>query len=208
MAEKNFTIEQERYLQKIIPGRLNSDVAEMMNDKYGLNYSAKTIGYWKNNRHIRSGVDTTFHKGYEPANKGKHQIPNGKSIETQFKVGHRPKNYMPVGSIVKKTDGHLWKKIRDDVPSRYCWKKLSRIVWERANGPVPKGYKIIFLDGNFAHCSLSNLAIVTLAAGLKMAQKHYFSKDPELTEFGKNTAELSSKAFKAKSKLEDRHENS
>ncbi len=41
------------------------------------------------------------------------------------------------------------------------WKFKSHIVWESEHGKIPKGYAIIYKDGNPLNCKLSNLHMVS-----------------------------------------------
>lgn len=38
----------------------------------------------------------------------------------------------------------------------------ARIVWERHNGPLVPGYKVIFIDRNYRNTKIENLAIVPM----------------------------------------------
>jgi hypothetical protein len=41
------------------------------------------------------------------------------------------------------------------------WKWKHHLIWEKHNGPVPKGYRVIFLSGNKFNFELNNLALAT-----------------------------------------------
>ena len=40
---------------------------------------------------------------------------------------------------------------------------LSRLIWAQANGPIPPGHKVIYLDGNRFNVSPDNLACLSHA---------------------------------------------
>jgi hypothetical protein len=40
------------------------------------------------------------------------------------------------------------------------WMSYSRYVWEQANGPAPKGYRVVHLDNDQMNCDLSNLQLM------------------------------------------------
>ena len=50
-----FTDEMHQYICDIAKGRLCSEIADMFNEKFGTNVSAKTIKSYKSNHKIRSG---------------------------------------------------------------------------------------------------------------------------------------------------------
>lgn len=51
-----YTQEMRDYILEIAPGRLNSEVADMFNKKFGTNLSAKTMKSYKDNHKIISGI--------------------------------------------------------------------------------------------------------------------------------------------------------
>ncbi|RHT89126.1 HNH endonuclease [Coprobacillus sp. AM28-15LB] len=51
-----YTQEMRDYIIEIAPGRLNSEIADMFNKKFGTNLSAKTIKSYKDNHKIISGI--------------------------------------------------------------------------------------------------------------------------------------------------------
>ena len=38
---------------------------------------------------------------------------------------------------------------------------MHRYVWTQANGKIPRGFVVNFIDGNFMNCDLSNLRLKT-----------------------------------------------
>lgn len=100
---------------------------------------------------VSAGERNRFRRGITPHNKGKRTpgLAIGRMGETQFKKG-RPareaKNYVPIGSTRISKDGYLERKVTDDpslVPARR-WVGVHRLVWEAANGPIPKGFIVAF----------------------------------------------------------------
>lgn len=76
----------------------------------------------------------------------------GRSVETRLKPGrpaHQARNYVPIGGLRVTRDGTLERKVTDDphiAPARR-WVAVARLVWEAANGPIPKGHVVRFKDG-------------------------------------------------------------
>lgn len=109
------------------------------------------------------GKNYTFKRGHKPFNKGKRGLmgPN----RTSFKKGTKPKNAKYDGAIsVRQKQG--------DPPYKYIrlkkgnWKLLHRHVWEQANGPIPRGHVVRFIDGDTMNCELSNLQLITMAENM------------------------------------------
>ena len=94
------------------------------------------------------GFAHRFKPGLVPWNKGKSIEVVGRMAETQFKKGHRPYTWVPVGSTTVNSDGYLDKKVADGHGPRYrFWKPVHRLVWEAAHGPVPDGSVVCFKPG-------------------------------------------------------------
>lgn len=117
---------------------------------------------------LKTGRNSCFKKGNVPANKGTKGIsgihPNCR--KTQFKKGQAPPNVHGLGHERADKAGYIWLCI-DEVnphtgrPRRYVMKQ--RHIWQQANGLIPKGSVIKFIDGDRANCSLGNLRLITQA---------------------------------------------
>jgi hypothetical protein len=108
-----------------------------------------------------------FKKGNVAKNKG-HRCPGygpGRMKETQFKKGHRGgvalEVYRPIGSERIGKGGYLQRKIHDGWPLQSRWRAVHLILWEQANGPLPKGHAVIFINGDRSDIRLDNLACIT-----------------------------------------------
>lgn len=172
-----FSADQIEEVRKIYATTLNQEIA----DKYGCSIHsvhnlAFRLGLKKDKEFHRQvskkNMEDPNHparkywkqKGCTPANKGK-KWDEYMSAEAQararlncFKKGNRPKQYEPVGTIKEvRKDGYLKKKIAD--PNK--WELLHRLVWEKHNGPIPKGHNIQFRDGNRKNCTIENLYMIS-----------------------------------------------
>lgn len=99
-----------------------------------------------------SMVATQFKPGITPWNKGVNWVAGGRSAETRFKPGSKPHTWVPVGSyrVVSDKSGkkHLELKVADTPgPNTMRWRPVARIVWEKANGPIPDGSVVVFKPG-------------------------------------------------------------
>lgn len=77
-----------------------------------------------------------------PWNKG---LKTGRDsrAEYHFKPGHTLLS-RPIGSErICKKDGYLKRKIAEP----RTWKLVHHIIWEEANGPIPKGMAVVFNPG-------------------------------------------------------------
>lgn len=107
---------------------------------------------WADGRH-KNSRRAHFRPGHVPHNKGVPQsewMDPGRSVETRFKPGEMPYNWVPIGSYRVTTAGDVEQKVTDDrTPgkSRNNWRPVRVLVWEAEHGPVPKGYVVRFKDG-------------------------------------------------------------
>lgn len=130
----------------------------------------------------RRGFGTRFQKGHVPANKGLRRPgwSAGRMRETQFKPGVRQgvavRLYKPIGTERISRDGYLERKVNDDLPLQRRWKAVHRIIWEEANGPIPKGYCIAFRDGNKRNVAIENLELRSLAENMRRNTVHNLPK--------------------------------
>lgn len=180
-------------------------MAEILTEKFGVIYTHKQLHSFYQNHHIRSGLTGQFEKGCVPYTKGKTWDEfmslegQANSRAAQFKKGHTPMNKLPVGSVVVKCDGYLWKKISDDSRDwRENWKQLHIIYWEKLHGPVPEGMRVTFKDGDKMNVSPENLALVTLAENAQMTTRGLRSPEFAKDDVGVNLAKAYDAIHKAK----------
>lgn len=147
----------------VVAGAL--DVSE-----YAVNNKAQTLGLRKSAEHMASDRAGRIQKGrQDPRMQATQFKPGQKSWSagtkgvvgvqpncraTQFKPGNRPQTWVPVGSyrIVPggsdRTTLMLERKVNDlPGPNHVRWHPVHRLVWEEANGPVPKGHIVVFKPG-------------------------------------------------------------
>ena len=114
---------------------------------------------------IEGGKKFRYTPGHTPFNKGK-EMPAEiyeKVKATMFKKGNRPHNWKPDGTIVARKDAdqsgrvYMYYKVRDSK-----WILYHQKIWIDANGPIPKGSMIRFIDGNTKNCDISNLEMVSM----------------------------------------------
>lgn len=143
-------------------------------------------------RIIEPSVANQFKPGHTPHNKGK-QISAEiyeKVAPTMFKKGNKPHNTKPVNTINVRLDSdgrpYQYIKIKDS-----HWELLQRYVWTQAHGEIPTGSVVIFLDGNYLNCDISNLQVISRKEN--MARNTIQRYPAELQEVMKLTSKLKRK---------------
>ena len=186
--------EEKEYLKEITPGRHYKEILELMNERFDRPFRMEQIKGAIARYKLHTGFTGRFEKGNIPFNKGKKgECPKG-CEKTWFKKGQTPINHKPVGSERIDRDGYILIKVAE--PS--VWKLKHRVIWEKANGPIPKNYTVIFLDGDKSNTDINNLALVSRSELLIVNQKKLIKSDTELSKVGINIAKVQSKINKRK----------
>ena len=128
---------------------------------------------------------TQFEPGHSSWNKGRKGVNYDGMQATQFKPGQKPHTWVPIGSYRISGDGALERKVGDvPGPNHLRWHPVSRLVWEAANGPVPKGHMVIFRPGKkttvLAEITLDRLELISRAEHAR--RNHPNSRSPELAQ--------------------------
>lgn len=173
-----YTKEQTDFIKINVKNRGNKELTNMFNAHFGLNLKKSQIRAFKKNHKLSSGLDGKFKPGHVPANKGRKGVDGWEP--TQFKKGHKPWNYMPIGSERVNGDGYVDIKIQDGKKQKN-WKGKHIILWEKEYGPVPKGYAVIFGDGNKRNFEINNLISVSRKQLITLNKMGLIQKDADLT---------------------------
>lgn len=190
-------------------GVSSKEMAEMVNEKFGTDFSPTQMKSFRQRHGIKSGVTGWYQKGHAPGNKGKkleeyvtdpERVADIKKriAPTQFKKGQKAINEYPLGTIVITSDGYKIRKrsMTGDLWER--WEFLHRAVWEEHNGPVPEGMMVSFRDSNRLNCDIDNLMLITRAENVTLTKMGFRFEDPDLTDAGLNLIRLKKAAKDAK----------
>lgn len=179
MKRYTYTPEDIAYIKEHFATSPTADIAKHLNvSPSAISYKAHMLGLKKDESYLNSpachrmqkgstlGSKTRFKKGTVPPNKGKKQSEymSPEAIErtkpTQFKKGQLPHNAKQDGVIStrRNVSGRKYKWIRISLGH---WVELHRHEWEQTYGPIPKGFNIVFKDGNSLNCDIDNLQMVT-----------------------------------------------
>lgn len=187
MVGHKYTEEEHKFLREFIPGHTYKEIVAEYNKTFSEPITESRVKGYMANHKINNGLTGRFKKGQIPHNKGKHTPIVGRMGETQYKKGNLPHNTKPIGYERITKDGYIEVKVKMRPSSPSCndnFKAKHHLIWEEANGPIPKGYKLTFLDGNKQNVILENLALVTNAEHLQMTRQGLRSDNPQFTETG------------------------
>lgn len=147
--------------------------------------------------HVRAGKKSGFQKGHIPWSKGVKGLRH--SPATEFKPGcirgMAARKYRAIGTIqvrivrltrrqnrrgrkpkLENRKRNRWIKVADGGRPQDRWVAYARHVWEQAHGPIPKGMRVVHLDGDSMNDALANLKPMTPAE----AMRYQRARDPEM----------------------------
>lgn len=211
MVGHRYTDEEHEFLRSFIPGHTYKEILAAYNEKFDETITISRIKGYMGNHKINNGLTGRFPKGHVPANKGTHPPTVGRMGETQFKKGGLPHNTKPIGYERITKDGYIEVKVKMRPSSPLCNDNFvlkHRLVWEKENGPIPKGYTVYFLDGNKQNCAIENLALISRAELLQMTRKGLRSTNPQLTKTGIIIARAGIASAKAKKNIRNKKSKS
>lgn len=182
-APRRFWTESELALvRELYPHKPTQAIADQLGRSLTTVYQrARILGLCKTAEYLASpdacrlrrgdnvGARSRFRSGHVPANKGLRRpgYAPGRMRETQFRKGERNgvavDLYKPIGTERISKDGYLERKVNDDLPLQARWRAVHLIVWEAANGPLPRGFAVSFLNRDKTDIRLENLALISRA---------------------------------------------
>lgn len=113
---------------------------------------------------------TSFKPENPPWNKGVKGLRL--SPQTEFKKGQKGINWLPVGSVrVRRDKGKGQPRAYIKVAEPNIWKLRAVLVWEKENGPVPKGFVVHHKNENSLEDVIENLCALTRAQHLMAHEK-------------------------------------
>ena len=122
------------------------------------------------------GKNYQFKKGRVPYNYGQKMsdILYEKIQKTMFKKGRKPHNTRKEGDESKSIDGYTYVKIADN-----DWRLKHRVLWEKANGPIPDDHIVVFKDNNQLNFDINNLQLISKSENMLRNTLHQY---PELIQ--------------------------
>ena len=190
---------EKEFIKEYANGHTRAEIVQAFKEKFGVELRMSQLKGIMKRLDAKTGFTGRFEKGQESRNKG---IPMTaevyeKAKATMFKPGHTPKNTVPVGTETIRADGY----VRVKVAEPNVWRMKHIMVWEEANGPVPKKMCITTRDGDRTNTDLSNLRLVerkTLCIKNKQRLSRYTG---ELNDAATSLAEMCSARADAVRKL-------
>lgn len=196
-----WTAEEESFMREFVPGHYSSEIVEEHNRRFpDYPVNANQVKRWKHLRGVKCGLDCKFKKGQASYNKGMKGLKIPGSEKGWFKKGNVPHNHVPVGTEVMGTIGYMMVKIAE--PNK--WKLKHKLVWEEANGPVPKGCVLIFRDNDHTNCNLDNIILISKAENIELNRKGFSVVTNEMKDAAVLVTKSTITTRKKKNELKER----
>ena len=196
-GSKLFTLEQidwitEHYKYLVLP-----HLSQAFNYFFKPERTQAQIKTYIHNNGVLSGRTGCFEKGHVNWNAGTKGLTSAN--KNSFKPGEKPKNSKPLGhERIDKRDGTILIKVAEPnpyTPAKTRYKAKAVVVWEKHNGPKPKGHAITFRDNNNQNCEYENLMLLTKRELLQINRNGHGKVEPELKDTVKALADLQIKQF-------------
>lgn len=198
IPEGLFSKEQVDFISQNVKGLSNQKLVARVNEKFSLSVTTRQLKTWKKNHGFSSGLRGS--EGMDPPNKGTKGKYNVGGNKTSFKKGQRAANYKPVGSERIDRDGYILVKVQDEGPWHKRWRHKHKVIWEKENGPIPRGHAVLLADQNRLNCSPDNLILIPQSKLSILNNKGLLHKHAELTRTGIVIADIYQKISQRKRK--------
>jgi hypothetical protein len=190
-----YSVVEKQWLVDNLAGKSHVDIAAEFNARFERSITVSQIKSFIANNGLTTGRTGHFEKGQLTWNKGVKGYMGANA--TSFKKGDVPPNRQPMYTERIGKDGYIEIKIPERNPhtghsSRYKHKHLW--LWEQANGRLPEGHCIIFVDGDYRNFNHANLMLVTRVVLLHMNLHHYKEAPADLKPSIMALAKLEAKA--------------
>jgi hypothetical protein len=206
---RKYTPEEIKFIKDNVTGRTRAELTDMFNRRFGRSITSARMGSIIHNhklnpraRHApeeiqfirknlpgRSCTEITDmfnrHFGRSLTRRQMEARIRRRRDLKDLKEMMRTEKY-EAGAEVIRPRGHTVVKISKTNE----WKLKNRIIWEKANGPIPEGHIVIFADGNKSNFDLDNLILVSRSELAVMNHLRLIFTDKDLTKAGKAVANL------------------
>lgn len=188
---REYNLHTEQNLSK---ETLRAHIRRKLSCASSYHYTNEQLNFILHNYPIKGMSTTTkeFNKRFGTNKTQEHiakvALNRGVHVKHEVALKNSNPNSDKVGTIrEEKSTGYLVIKTGDSYKD---WTKYQRYVYEQAYGKIPKGYVVVFLDGNNRNFELTNLMAVPKQYVLYMNTFDMRTDCPELTKVAVKWCEL------------------
>lgn len=213
-----YTKEQKKWLLENSYGVASSELTKMFNDKFGTNISEEKITNFKNNHKLQGGVRLSFTKEQDEfLIKHGHNLftkdltdmfnrafnTNLESTQIQSRKqrlgiynhlgGRKITDKRKLYTEVTKPCGYTYVKVSRGKRNKN-WELKQRYLYKKYYGEIPKGYSVIFANGDKTDFSKENLLLVENRIQQIASLRGLLCDDAEINKTALLISELIAKA--------------
>jgi hypothetical protein len=216
-----WTHEEVQFIKDNYPGHSFAEMTELFNRHFRCSLTLNQIRSMIFTKKIHTGSRNTYHKWTpEEVQFIKDNLSRYSYAKmTDLFNGHFGSSitHNQIKCIIRRNNfhnDHNWLKCKIGTerrsPTGYVivkidhsngWRLKNRLIWEKANGPIPKGHCVIFADRNKLNFDLDNLLLVNYRELLVMSHQGLIFSDNDLTKAGKTIADINIQIAECERKL-------
>ena len=172
-----FTLSQKEFLVKHVRGKTFATLTMLFNKRFKTVFPERKIVSFCGKNGLRNGLPAGGQRAGISKRKDQKGMPFEIGAEIIRKNTLRGKKREIV--FIKVSN----KGYTSDIGIG-TWKRKHVFIWEQAYGKVPRGYNVVFLDGNKHNFQLDNLAIATVTEIRLLSEYKLWFNDIEATKTG------------------------
>ncbi len=193
MNGQEWTPKEDRRIIELYPNCNTKELAKelgrsyktVLNRAYFLGVKKSKAFLQKQGEKLKaSGKAHRFKKGHTPMTKGKKQTEYmtpeaiARTAKTRFKKGHKSHNALRDWQETERKDSKGRPYIFIKVPGIRKAVLKHHWLWEKHTGKkVPKGYNVVFKDGNTLNVTIENLECISNAGLMSRNTLHNYPKE-------------------------------
>lgn len=168
-AHHKLTEEQEAYLRNHAPVESRMQLTNGFNATFGTAYARTTITNWCNQRNLHNGNDGKFKEGHYSWQTGlrgeeyRQHYTEDSWNKAKSGLVFAEQKYQEGDVFTRHGLPVFYKGGNAGVPIDDRVEYASTVVWERANGKLPEGMKLVHIDGDVQNYQLDNLKAIPVS---------------------------------------------
>lgn len=205
-AHKTFSNEQANFILQNYRGKTNTEICDLLNEKYGAEFRPKQVENFKYTNHLYSFkekfppeichyiIENRFGKFHKKLT-DEINMKFGTSYTTKEITNYLRYNRLPTGTKgtrpSKYTDGNVVSRksgIYIKVNGKFV--RMSHYVLDQNGIKVTAGDCVKFLDGDKSNHELANLAVVSRNENLRLNSNGWFTNNKFLNQCAIDTIRL------------------
>lgn len=188
--EHQYTALEDEFLRVSSSLMTREELTNAFNETFGTKIKVNTITMRCCKKGFLSQNDGKFKNGSVPWEKtagGRDEylktLKGGNS--TSFRKGNVPMNVKPIGSIRKATDQN-----EEMIKTKYGWRTKRQAEYEKYYGKLPKGIRVVCVDGNKDNVSIENLRAIDNYTMTVLMSNGWLDKGAEIFDTAVQYAKL------------------